>query len=280
MADFDLSSVSNIYNAVDGGDPMAIAGAAAQVVPGGIGGLGEGLTIGEAAMGDPAAILKLATNPQAVVDFVKNYNPIQTTEDVVSIFSKNGVSSDFFARFPFAAFLDNSTYHWKSRQPTLRAMTPVQRVSWFIKGFSDSNYGIGDAILYNDFFGIGLDQNHHVSYDAPNLTFQLAQAYNQTLFKYLFKGLPTFSWDDGNGHHVVTLDQLGIDITKTKDYAQILAQLQAQAKAQYAAYQAQQAAALQAQQDAANKAKMEKIAIIVGIVLLLAVIIYFITKKK
>ena len=277
MADIDFSTALNTYNAVDSGDPSAIAAAAGQVVPGGIGGLGEGVTIGEAAMGDPAAILKLVTNPQAAVDFVKNYNPITTTGDIVSVFSANGVSADFFSRYPFLAFLDNSTYHWKSRQPVLRAMTPAQRCSWFAKGFSDGSFGVGDAVLYNSFFGNEKTSSHFVSYDPPNLTFQLAQAYNNVMVNRVFPNGATTAQD---GPWVRHKEDYLIDITQTKDYADVLAQLRAQAQAKYNAYQAQQAAALAAQQAAANTAKMEKIGIIVFIVLLIAVIIYFITQKK
>ena len=277
MADIDFSSALNTYNAVDSGDTSAILNAAGNLTGGSSSPISEGVTVGEAAMGDPAAILKLVTNPQAAIDFVKNYNPIQTTKDLVSVFSASGVSADFFSRFPFLAFLDNSTYHWKSRQPVLRVMTPTQRCSWFIKGFSDGSFGIGDAVLYNSFFGNEKTSSHFITYDPPNLTFQLAQTYNQIMVKVVFPNGATTAQD---GPWVRQKKDYLIDITQTKDYADVLAQLRAQAQAQYDAYQAQQAAALAAQQAAANTAKMEKIAIIVVIFLLLAVIIYFTTKKK
>lgn len=267
----DFSTALSTYNAVSSGDPSAIASAVSGSVPGGIGGLGEGITIAEAATGDPQAILALATNPQAVIDFAKNYNPIAVGSDLASVFSANGVGADFFSKFPFASFLDNSTYHWKSRQSALRQMTPEQRVSWFIKGFTDASYGAGDAILYNDFFGKGLDQNHHISYDAPNLPYQLASAYNATLVKYLFGGDPN-KIINLNNYQNVTIGECGIDVTATKDYAQVLAQIQAQAQAQYNASQ-------QSKQVASVASSSNMVYIIMGFVLL-ALVIFLIIKHK
>ena len=231
--------VSNAGNLLDsGGDLSSIDTGQLLSSVGGIdlGGLGTGVQIAEAASGDPQAILALATNPQKVIDFAKNYNPIALQADLTSIFTANGVDSSFFDKFPFAKFLDNSTYHWKSRQGALRSMTPVQRVSWFIKGFNDGGYNAGDAILYNDFFGKALDQNHHISYDAPQIPYQLAATYNAVLLKTFFGGDRNRSVSFNN-YQNVTIDQIGIDLTATKDYTSVLTQIQQQAQSQYNQYQ-------------------------------------------
>ena len=276
MADIDFSSMLNTYNAVGSGDPTAITGAASSL-PGGIGGLGEGVTIGEAVSGDPAAILKLVQNPAAAAQFLLQYNPIAVGGDIASIFSANGVGPDFFSKFPFLNFLDNSTGHWKSRQPALRAMTPVQRLSWYINGFNTGGFTYSDANQYQEFFGAhGLDKNHKVSNDEPNLPYQLAQTWNSILLEKIFKGQPTFSFDDGNGHHVVKQSDFFIDVTKTQDYAQVLAQLQAQAQAQYNA-------SLTPQGLQSSISSNSKTLLIFGIlfgVLILAIGIYLITRKK
>ncbi len=240
--------------------------------------LSEAATIAGALTLNPIAIGKLITNPQAAIDFVKNYNPISVAADLDSILSKNGVSADFFSKYPFTAFLDNSTGHWKSRQGPLKSMTPEQRLSWYLKPILEGKFGHDDAVQYREFCApITADfTNHRIANDEPNLPYNLAASWNQAIREKVFKGL-----DKYNGSQPI--EPFLIDLTVTKDYSQILEQVKTQAAAvQQQRLQAQKIDALEKQviENAAPLGKNNKTLIIGGIVVAVVIVIVFIVKGK
>ncbi len=250
----------------------------------------EAETIVGAAMLNPEAIMSLISNPQAAIDFVKTYNPITIEVNLMSVLSKNGVSADFFGDYPFLKFLDNSTTHWKSRSPALRGMTPVQRISWYMKAIDEGKFGFDDAVQYCEFcFPLTCDFNHnkHIDNDWPHLPFKIAAAWNNIIFTKVYKSQSTYQWNDGNGHHEMPLSWLSIDITQVADYNDTIKEIRSEAlaykqqkdrDAQLAALMEQQA---QDEADAeATAAKNKKNMIIGGVVATVIIIIILIVKQK
>ena len=247
--------------------------------------------IASAISGNPQAIAAILSDPKAIVNFLQDYNGISQASDAVSVLSANGVSADFFKKYPIASFLDNSTTHWKSRQPALLEMTPTQRIGWYINGIKDGKMGFNDAVQYQEFFGdpkADFNHNKHISDDSVKLTYQIASTWNSMMRKIADQNTQTFIWNDGNGHHEKPLSWLSIDVTKTIDYPQVEASVKEQLAAKKASdiKVANDAAQLKLLQDLDKKitpidatSDYTKYYLIGGGVLILAIGVVLIIKK-
>lgn len=119
-----------------------------------------------------------------------------TSTGLDKLFSKNGVDSSFFSKFPFLNFLDNSTHQWKSRVAMLRNLTPDQILSWYLKGQMSGNFDVIDAEQYANQWSHKPDIDK-VRNNDQNVSFDLAAAYNQLLENKYFKGnniVPGTNW--------------------------------------------------------------------------------------
>ena len=294
--DFDFTSLTGASSSITGIQGIASqAGSLANAsgnsnIGSTVNGLGQPLaeaaTIAGAATGNPVAILKLITNPQAAIDFAKDYNPIAIAGTLDSLMSKNGVSSDFFSKYPWAAFMDNSTMHWKSRKARLNSMSPVERISWYMKNLNDGVFHNGDVAQYCYFYG-HVPDGAKVSNDESQLPYQVAAAWNALVKKIFFSHGETSFDHQGYGSTANSLEDVTIDLTKTKDFDQVLVQIRAQAKDTHdRLIQQQQIQDLVTQKEEDDKlaeeksASNKKIMIIGGVVLAVIIVVVLIIKGK
>jgi len=125
-----------------------------------------------------------------------------------AIFSKNGVSPDFFATFSFLDFLDNSTDQWKSRYANMKGWTANQRIAWYINKINTNNPDKQDAIQYSQLYGT----HHNQIDDTTKVSYELANLFNQLVTAHWFV--------NDNGTLPIDKTYIECDLTKCPDYYQ------------------------------------------------------------
>jgi hypothetical protein len=135
-----------------------------------------------------------------------------------SLLSKNGVSPDFFSKFKWLSFLDNSTSQWKSRLPTLRTYTPQERISFYIDKMMRNGPFHGSCVQYAELFGTSYDAKSGLD-DRGKVPVELLELFNSLADEKYFKGKES-AVDGWTYYRSGILNRLDI----APDYLQVLQQ--------------------------------------------------------